>query len=130
MPGNRQVPAGRPALAVLQGSGLGDVTVVVTRYFGGTKLGTGELLDGAVIVVSYGLLAYLADGTVLEPLKVAKFFALFIVFTYAFKFFSVEFHEQMGGSRPSRWAASCFPQSARSDHTRLANTRLGVSTNQ
>ena len=36
--------AGRPALAVLQGSGLGNVSVVVTRYFGGTKLGTGGLV--------------------------------------------------------------------------------------
>ena len=36
--------AGRPALAVLTGSGLGDVAVVVTRYFGGTKLGTGGLV--------------------------------------------------------------------------------------
>ena len=36
--------AGRPALAVLQGSGLGDVAVVVTRYFGGTRLGTGGLV--------------------------------------------------------------------------------------
>jgi len=36
--------AGRPALAVLQGSGLGDVVVVVTRYFGGTKLGKGGLV--------------------------------------------------------------------------------------
>ncbi len=36
--------AGRPALAVLQGSGLGDAVVVVTRYFGGTKLGTGGLV--------------------------------------------------------------------------------------
>ncbi len=36
--------AGRPALAVLNGSGLGDVVVVVTRYFGGTKLGTGGLV--------------------------------------------------------------------------------------
>lgn len=36
--------AGRPALTVLQGSGLGDVVVVVTRYFGGTKLGTGGLV--------------------------------------------------------------------------------------
>ena len=36
--------AGRPALAVLQGSGLGDVSVVVTRYFGGTLLGTGGLV--------------------------------------------------------------------------------------
>lgn len=36
--------AGRPALAVLRGSGLGDVAVVVTRYFGGTRLGTGGLV--------------------------------------------------------------------------------------
>ncbi|MCP4425241.1 MAG: YigZ family protein [Chloroflexi bacterium] len=36
--------AGRPSLAVLQGSGLGDTAVVVTRYFGGTKLGTGGLV--------------------------------------------------------------------------------------
>ena len=36
--------AGRPMLAVLQGSGLGDVAVVVTRYWGGTKLGTGGLV--------------------------------------------------------------------------------------
>jgi uncharacterized YigZ family protein len=36
--------AGRPALAVLRGSGRGDAVVVVTRYFGGTKLGTGGLV--------------------------------------------------------------------------------------
>ena len=36
--------AGKPALAVLRGSGLGDVAVVVTRFFGGTLLGTGGLV--------------------------------------------------------------------------------------
>jgi uncharacterized YigZ family protein len=36
--------AGRPALAVLRGSGLGDITLVITRYFGGTLLGTGGLV--------------------------------------------------------------------------------------
>ena len=36
--------AGKPALAVLRGSGLGDIVVVITRYFGGTKLGTGGLV--------------------------------------------------------------------------------------
>ncbi len=36
--------AGRPALTVLRGSGMGDVAVVVTRYFGGTLLGTGGLV--------------------------------------------------------------------------------------
>jgi uncharacterized YigZ family protein len=36
--------AGKPALTVLRGSGLGNVAVVVTRYFGGTLLGTGGLV--------------------------------------------------------------------------------------
>ena len=36
--------AGRPALSVLKGSGLGDTVLVITRYFGGTKLGTGGLV--------------------------------------------------------------------------------------
>jgi putative IMPACT (imprinted ancient) family translation regulator len=36
--------AGRPVMAVLNGSGLGDITLVVTRYFGGTLLGTGGLV--------------------------------------------------------------------------------------
>lgn len=36
--------AGRPILAVVRGSGIGDLIVVVTRYFGGTKLGTGGLV--------------------------------------------------------------------------------------
>ena len=53
--------AGRPALAVLQGSGLGNVVVVVTRYFGGTKLGTGGL------VKAYGD----ADREVLKGVKLA-----------------------------------------------------------
>jgi uncharacterized YigZ family protein len=35
--------AGRPILAALERAGLTDVMVVVIRYFGGTKLGTGGL---------------------------------------------------------------------------------------
>lgn len=35
--------AGRPMLTVLLNSGIGDVVVVVTRYFGGVKLGRGGL---------------------------------------------------------------------------------------
>lgn len=37
--------SGPPALAVVRGSGLGDVALVITRYFGGTKLGTGGLVS-------------------------------------------------------------------------------------
>lgn len=43
--------AGRPMLTVLLHSGVGDVAAVVTRWFGGTKLGTGGLVkaySGAV----------------------------------------------------------------------------------
>lgn len=36
--------SGKPALTVLRGSGLGDAVLVVTRYFGGTLLGTGGLV--------------------------------------------------------------------------------------
>lgn len=36
--------AGRPMLSVLEQQGIGDVAVVVTRYFGGIKLGTGGLV--------------------------------------------------------------------------------------
>jgi len=35
--------AGKPMLHVLQHSAVGDIVVVCTRYFGGTKLGTGGL---------------------------------------------------------------------------------------
>ena len=37
--------AGPPALAVMRGSDVGDVVLVITRYFGGTKLGTGGLVS-------------------------------------------------------------------------------------
>jgi len=36
--------AGRPILSMLEHSGVGDVAVVVTRYFGGVKLGKGGLI--------------------------------------------------------------------------------------
>src|SRR5260221_13250753 len=36
--------AGPPVLAVLRGANVGDAVLVVTRYFGGTKLGTGGLV--------------------------------------------------------------------------------------
>lgn len=48
--------SGKPALAVLRGSGLGDAVMVITRYFGGTLLGTGGLVkaytESAQLVVN------------------------------------------------------------------------------
>lgn len=36
--------AGKPILAQLMGSGIGEITAVVVRYYGGVKLGTGGLV--------------------------------------------------------------------------------------
>ncbi len=47
--------AGRPMLNVLLHSGVGDIAVVVTRYFGGTKLGTGGLVRAYGGMVSLAL---------------------------------------------------------------------------
>ncbi|UYG04343.1 YigZ family protein [Halomonas sp. LR3S48] len=47
--------AGRPMFQVLEGAGLGQVGCVVTRYFGGTKLGTGGLARAYAQAVSQGL---------------------------------------------------------------------------
>lgn len=56
--------AGPPTLAVVRGSMLGDIVVVTTRYFGGTKLGTGGL------VRAYTEVAQLAIAGVPTLLKV------------------------------------------------------------
>ena len=36
--------AGRPMVSIIEGSGILEIVAVVTRYFGGTKLGTGGLV--------------------------------------------------------------------------------------
>ena len=47
--------AGRPMLHALLHSGVGDVVAVVTRYFGGTKLGTGGLVRAYTGCVQHAL---------------------------------------------------------------------------
>ena len=47
--------AGMPMLDVLRGSGLTNVVAVVTRWFGGVKLGTGGLVRAYSDAVSQGL---------------------------------------------------------------------------
>lgn len=49
--------AGRPMLEVLLGSGIKNVCVVVTRYFGGVLLGTGGLVRAYTQAVQEGLAA-------------------------------------------------------------------------
>ena len=59
--------AGRPMLEVLLGAGLCDTAVVVTRYFGGTLLGTGGLVRAYTKAVQEGL----AQAAVIEK-KLAR----------------------------------------------------------
>ncbi|SDL39130.1 uncharacterized protein, YigZ family [Modicisalibacter muralis] len=47
--------AGRPMYQVLDGAGIGQIGCVVTRYFGGTKLGTGGLARAYAQVVHKAL---------------------------------------------------------------------------
>jgi uncharacterized YigZ family protein len=47
--------AGRPMLTTLQHSGLGDTVVVVTRYFGGIKLGKGGMVKAYTLAVQTAL---------------------------------------------------------------------------
>ncbi len=47
--------AGRPMLGVLLHSGVGEIVAVVTRYFGGTKLGTGGLVRAYAGCVQHAL---------------------------------------------------------------------------
>ena len=47
--------AGRPMLEVLTGSGIRNIAVVVTRYFGGTLLGTGGLVRAYTAAASGAL---------------------------------------------------------------------------
>ncbi|WOT05266.1 YigZ family protein [Shewanella youngdeokensis] len=47
--------AGRPMLATLQGSNVGEVGAIVVRYFGGTKLGVGGLVRAYSSGIKKGL---------------------------------------------------------------------------
>lgn len=53
--GEPQGTAGRPMLEVLLGEGIHNAAVVVTRYFGGTLLGTGGLVRAYSKAVQEGL---------------------------------------------------------------------------
>lgn len=63
--GEPQGTAGRPMLDVLLGADIHDAAVVVTRYFGGTLLGTG----GLVRAYSKAVQAGLEGSEVIEKVK-------------------------------------------------------------
>lgn len=47
--------AGKPMLSVLQHKGIGEIVAVVTRYFGGVRLGTGGLVRAYTSSVTLAL---------------------------------------------------------------------------
>ena len=53
--GEPQGTAGMPVLSVLKGEDIKDTAIVVTRYFGGTLLGTGGLVRAYSAAVQEGL---------------------------------------------------------------------------
>ncbi len=61
-------PAGKPMLDVLQGEELRNTAVVVTRYFGGTLLGTG----GLVRAYSQAVKAGLASSVIITKIRGVK----------------------------------------------------------
>ncbi len=64
--------AGRPILQEIDGRRLTDVVVVVTRYFGGTKLGTGGLIRAYGGAAAAALeLADVVERPVVETLRLA-----------------------------------------------------------
>lgn len=58
--------AGTPMLEVLRGSGLTGVVVVVVRWFGGTKLGTGGLVRAYGAAVTAAVERAWRDGRIVE----------------------------------------------------------------
>jgi uncharacterized YigZ family protein len=72
--------AGQPILRAIDGRGASNICIVVTRYFGGTKLGTGGLMR------AYGKLAQdLLRSSELER----KYFTESLKFTTSFDFVNV-----------------------------------------
>ena len=69
--------AGRPMLEILQREGLTDILCVVTRYFGGTLLGTG----GLVRAYSESLKDAIDKSTFIEESKAIK-----VRYTYSYSF--------------------------------------------
>jgi len=59
-------------LTVLTGTDLGDACVVVTRYFGGTKLGTGGLVKAYTEATQVMIPNPAPQGTITPILRIGQ----------------------------------------------------------
>ncbi|MDD5800472.1 MAG: YigZ family protein [Coriobacteriales bacterium] len=64
--------AGMPTLDVLRGAGLADVCCVVTRYFGGVKLGPGGLVRAYTAATQGAVQRAADDGKVVAMTQVTR----------------------------------------------------------
>lgn len=83
--------AGKPILDVIEGSGVTDVMIVVTRYFGGVLLGTGGLVKAYSTSARDAMLA--AERVKMTPCTVYK-----TVADYSLHERLVKLIEQSGGT--------------------------------
>ena len=70
--GEPQGTAGQPILDVLQGAGLADVCCVVTRYFGGTLLGSGGLARAYTAATQRALEQARTEGSIVRMALVTR----------------------------------------------------------
>lgn len=83
--------AGKPMLNVLQHSGLGNIVVVVTRYFGGIKLGAGGLVRAYTQCVSEALKELKTiEFLIRDELKIKLAYSLLDSLEHAIKELSIE----------------------------------------
>lgn len=68
--------AGPPILGVLKSNCITNVLIVVVRYFGGTKLGVGGLIDAYRTAAAYAI----EEGTIIEKKRTKRYV---IKFPYA-----------------------------------------------
>ena len=58
--------SGPPTLAVVRGADVGDIALVTTRYFGGTKLGTGGLVTAYTMAAKAAMQALQTEEKVIR----------------------------------------------------------------
>ena len=92
--------AGRPMLAVLEGSDLEEVVVVGTRYFGGIKLGTGGLVRAYAAAAREALKGLPTEERVLhEVYAFSVDYARYGALRYLFPQHGVRVEEEAFGER-------------------------------
>ena len=53
------------------------------------------MADGAVIIASYSLLLYVVDGQMVAWPKALKFYGLFLLLAFVFRYLDLDFQEQL-----------------------------------